>query len=117
MVIMGFTLFRIPRRYFASKRPFSRLQLLSLLIVLAIFVAMSRRASGYALEGERWPAGTVVTFQMGLGSAGRTLIDGNTSWNTAAAPALTAWDNVMARLQYTGNVASPPVSSGDRVNA
>jgi len=117
MTIMGFTLFRIPRRYSASKRPFPPWQLLSLLIVLAIFVAVSRRASGYALEGERWPAGTVVTFQMGLGSAGRTLIDGNTSWDTAAAPALTAWDNVMARLQYTGNVASPPVSSGDGVNA
>jgi len=117
MVIMGFTLFRVPRRYSASKRTFARLQLLSILIVWAIFLAVSRRASGYALEGQHWPAGTLVTFQMGLVSAGRTLIDGNTSWDTAAAPALTAWDNVMARLRYTGNVASPPVSSGDGVNA
>ncbi len=93
------------------------MQLLSILIVLIVVLAVSRRASGYALEGQHWPAGTVVTFQMGLGSAGRTLIDGNTSWDTAAAPALTAWDNVIARLQYTGNVASPPVSSGDGVNA
>src|SRR5207253_9625536 len=54
---------------------------------------------------------------MGLGSAGRTLIDGNTSWDSAAAPALAAWNNVMARLQYNGIVASPPVSSGDGVNA
>ncbi|PYK92490.1 MAG: hypothetical protein DME40_04740, partial [Verrucomicrobia bacterium] len=114
---MGFTLFRVPRRYSASKRAFARLQLLSILIVWAIFLVVSRRASGYALEGQHWPAGTLVTFQMGLGSAGRTLIDGNTSWDTAAAPALTAWDNVMARLRYTGNVASPPVSSGDGVNA
>ena len=117
MVIMGFTLFRIPRQFAASKRPVARLQLVSILVVLAIFVAVSRRASGYALEGERWPAGTVVTFKMGLGAAGRTLIDGNTSWDTAAAPALTAWDNVMARLQYSGTVTSPPVSSGDGVNA
>ena len=93
------------------------MQLLSILILLAIFVAVSRRANGYTLEGKAWPAGTVVTFQMGLGSAGRTLIDGNTSWDTAAAPALTAWDNVTARLQYKGNVANPPVSSGDGVNA
>ena len=78
---------------------------------------VARRANGYALEGSSWPAGTIVTFQMGLGSAGRTLIDGNTSWDTAAAPALAAWNNVMARLQYKGNVASPPVSSGDGVNA
>jgi hypothetical protein len=117
MVIMGFTLFRIPRKYSTRKRAFAPLQLLSILIVLIVVLAVSRRASGYALEGQHWPAGTFVTFQMGLGSAGRTLIDGNTSWDTAAAPALTAWDNVMARLQYTGNVASPPVSSGDGVNA
>ena len=117
MVIMGFTLFRIPRQYSAQKRTFAPLQLLSILIVLAIAVAVSRRANGYVLEGVRWPAGTVVTFKMGLGSAGRTLIDGNTSWDTAAAPALAAWDNVMARLQYNSNVATPPVSSGDGVNA
>jgi hypothetical protein len=117
MVIMGFTLFRIPRQYSIRKMVFAPLQLLSILIVFVVVLAVSRRASGYALEGQHWPAGTVVTFQMGLGSAGRTLIDGNTSWDTAAAPALPAWDNVMARLQYTGNVASPPVSSGDGVNA
>ena len=117
MVIMGFTLFRIPRRYSASKRIFAPLKLFSILIVLAVLAAVSRRANGYVLEGTRWPAGTVVTFQMGLGSAGRTLIDGNTSWDTAAAPALGAWNNVMARLRYTDTVTSPPVSSGDGVNA
>ncbi len=117
MVIMGFTLFRIPRRYSAPKRVFAPLQLFSILIVLAVLAAVSRRANGYVLEGTRWPAGTVVTFQMGLGPAGRTLIDGNTSWDTAAAPALGAWNNVMARLRYTDTVTSPPVSSGDGVNA
>ena len=117
MVIMGFTLFRIPRRYSVPKRVFAPLRLLSILIVLAVLAAVSRRANGYVLEGTRWPAGTVVTFQMGLGSAGRTLIDGNTSWDTAAAPALGAWNNVMARLRYTDTVTSPPVSSGDGVNA
>src|SRR6478752_4227324 len=114
MVIMGFTLFRLPRPY---PTPSRALQLLSILILLAVFALVARRANGYALEGSSWPAGTIVTFQMGLGSAGRTLIDGNTSWDTAAAPALAAWNNVMARLQYNGNIASPPVSSGDGVNA
>ncbi len=117
MVIMEFALFRVPRQCSAPKRAFARLQLVSILIVLAIFVAGSRRASGYALEGQHWPAGTVVTFQMGLGSAGRTLIDGNTSWDTAAAPALSAWNNVTARLRYNDTVTSPPLSSGDGVNA
>src|SRR5438874_11281964 len=117
MAIMGFTLFRLPRPYSTSKRVSAPLQLLSILIILAVLVAVSRRANGYALEGTKWPAGTVVTFQMGLGVAGRTLIDGNTSWDTAAAPALGAWNNVMARLRYTDTVTSPPVSSGDGVNA
>src|SRR5437899_1358904 len=117
MLIMGFTLFRLPRPYPIPRRAFALLQLLSILILLAVFALVARRANGYALEGSSWPAGTIVTFQMGLGSAGRTLIDGNTSWDSAAAPALAAWNKVMARLQYNGNVASPPVSSGDGVNA
>src|SRR5205085_10519474 len=117
MVIVGFTLFCVPRRYCVSKRAFARLQSLSILIVWGIFLAVSRRVSGYALEGQHWPAGTVVTFQMGLGSAGRTLIDGNTSWDIAAAPALGAWNNVMARLRYNDTLTNPPVSSGDGVNA
>jgi len=117
MLIMGFTLFRLPRPYPIPRRAFALLQLLSILILLAVFALVARRANGYALEGSSWPAGTIVTFQMGLGSAGRTLIDGNTSWDSAAAPALAAWNNVMARLQYNGNVASPRVSSGDGVNA
>src|SRR5438105_542393 len=117
MVIMGFTLFRVPRRYSTPNPAFAPLRLFSILIVLVIFAAVSRRASGYALEGQHWPAGTVVTFQMGFGSAGRTLIDGNTSWDAAAAPALSAWNNAMARLRYNDTVASPPVSSGDGVNA
>src|SRR5438093_12893207 len=117
MVIMGVTLLRLPRPYPTPRRAFAPLQLLSILILLAVFALVAPRANGYALEGSSWPAGTIVTFQMGLGSAGRTLIDGNTSWDSAAAPALSAWDKVMARLRYTGNVASPPVSSGDGVNA
>jgi hypothetical protein len=117
MTIMGFTLFRPPQRYFTPKRAFAPLQWFSILIVLAVLLATSRRANGYVLEGPKWPAGTVVTFQLGLGLAGRTLIDGNTSWDTAAAPALGAWNTVMARLQYTDTVTSPPVSSGDGVNA
>ena len=117
MLIMGFTLLRLPRPYPTPRTAFAPLQLLPILILLAVFALVARRANGYALEGSSWPAGTIVTFQMGLGSAGRTLIDGNTSWDSAATPALAAWNNVMARLQYNGNVASPRVSSGDGVNA
>ena len=117
MDIMGFTLFRIPRYYSPQQRSFASLQILSILIVLAITILLSHRAGGYVLEGVSWPSGSVVTFQMGLGSAGRTLIDGNTSWDVAASPGLTAWDNVVARLQYTSNVAGTSASSGDHINS
>ena len=87
-------------------------------IGFAAFFEFSSSATGYVLEGKTWPAGSVVTFQMGLGSAGRTLIDGNTSWDTAAAPAVNAWDNVMARLQFKANPgAGSAVSSLDGVNS
>src|SRR2546423_14306790 len=108
-VIMEFALFRVPRQCSAPKRAFARLQLVSILVVLAIFAAISRRASGYALEGQHWPAGTVVTFQMGLGSAGRTLIDSNTSWDNAAAAALSALDNVLASLRDKSTFHKTPV--------
>lgn len=114
---MGFTLFRIPRGCSPRQGSVASLQILSILIVLTIGILLSHRAEGYVLEGVSWPSGSVVTFKMGLGSAGRTLIDGNTSWDTAAAPALTAWDNVVARLDYTSNVASTSASSGDHVNS
>ncbi len=72
----------------------------------------------YSLEGKKWPVGSVATFQLGLGAAGRSLLDGNTSWDTAAAPAATVWDNVMGDLQFHVTPgAHPPVSSGDGVNA
>jgi matrixin len=114
---MEFTRFRIPRGCSPRQGSVASLQILSILIVLTIGVLLSHRAEGYVLEGVSWPTGSVVTFKMGLGSAGRTLIDGNTSWDTAAAPALTAWDNVVARLDYTSNVASTSASSGDHVNS
>jgi hypothetical protein len=83
--------------------------------VLAFSPSPTLRA--YVLEGASWPAGTTVTFQMALGSAGRTLSDGNTSWDVAAAPAPGVWDGVMQRLQFiTVTNPSAPVSSGDHVN-
>src|SRR5438067_7200635 len=115
---MGFTLFRIPRGCSHRHGSVASLQILSILIVLTVGILLSHHAEGYVLEGVSWPSGSVVTFQMGLGSAGRTLIDGNTSWDTAAAPALNAWDNVMARLQFNANPgASSATASGDGVNS
>ena len=59
-----------------------------------------------------------MTFQLGLGTAPQTLIDGNVSWNVAAAPAFSAWDQLLLRVQFVGVFnPSAPVSSVDGVNA
>jgi len=57
-------------------------------------------------------------MQLELGTPGRTLSDGNTSWNTAAAPALDMWNQVVGRMQF-GRVmnSTAAVASGDRVNS
>jgi Matrixin len=117
MDIMGLTPYRTPGGHSPPQRSFASLQILSILIYSAIAMFLSHRAEGYVLEGVNWSSGSVVTFQMSLGSAGRTLIDGNTSWDTAASPALSAWNNALARLSYKSNVASTSASSGDHVNS
>jgi hypothetical protein len=84
-------------------------------VATAALCASTTRA--YVDEGPSWPSGSNVTFQFALGSAGRTLIDGNTSWDTAAMPAPGAWNAIMRNLHFTGVLnASAPVSSGDGVN-
>lgn len=93
-------------------------QLLALGCSFLGLVAISVSSKGYTFEGPRWPAGSVVTFQMGLGNASHTLSDGNTSWNTAASPALTAWNQRVQRLRFVPVTNSAaPVAQGDRVNS
>ena len=85
---------------------------------MLVCLASGLPAMAYVLEGSSWPAGSVVTFRMGLGAAGRTLIDGNTSWDTAVAPGVNAWDSVVAQLQFRANTGgSSAAASGDNVNS
>jgi hypothetical protein len=86
-------------------------------IVVAL-VGFSAAAKAYVLEGKSWPPGTVLVLQLGLGSAGRTLQDGNTSWDDAVLPVVAMWNQKIGRVQVA-NVLNPaaPVSSGDRVNS
>jgi hypothetical protein len=68
-------------------------------------------------EGASWPNGSTVTFQFALGSAGRTLTDGNSSWDNAAMPAPSVWNSNVQGLQFFGVVnPNAPLSSGDGVN-
>jgi Matrixin len=86
-----------------------------LAILIAVFFAVDARA--YVEEGASWPDGSAVTFQFALGNAGRTLLDGNTSWDTAAMPAPSAWNSNMQGLRFVGVVnGNAPLSSGDHIN-
>src|SRR5438105_3224346 len=83
-------------------------------LILGLNVA---KVQAYVQEGPSWASGSTVTFQFALGSAGRTLADGNTSWDSAAMPAPTAWNANMGRMQFVSVVnASAPLSSGDGIN-
>jgi hypothetical protein len=65
--------------------------------VIAAAAFLTREISGHALEGPKWLSNPVM--RMSLGSAHRTLSDGNTTWNAAAAPALDMWNQVIRRIQ------------------
>ena len=52
-----------------------------------------------------------------LGSAGRTLLDGETSWDSVARKALFAWNPYLGTIQFAPATQSPGVGSdGDQVN-
>ena len=89
--------------------------------VCAITVAIasvSGVAHGYVLEGQSWPAGTVLVLQLGLGSAGKTLQDGNTSWDSAVLPVAGMWNQTFQRVRISNNVnPQAPVSNSDRLNS
>ena len=75
------------------------------------------QARAYILEGPSWPAGSTVTFQLGLGVATSTLLDGNLSWDVAAAPAFAVWDQSLDRVQFLHVIAANgAVKSGDGIN-
>jgi hypothetical protein len=93
------------------------MKLRSALLTAAILISvMGRNASGYALQNRAWPAG-IITLQMELGPLNKTLQDGSPSWNAAAAPAATAWNQQLGTVQLvTVMDSSLPVSSGDKIN-
>ena len=101
--------------YLRSKLPAMRRFVIAITLVLA---ALSATAHAYVLEGPRWPSGTVLVLQLGLGSANRTLQDGNTSWDTAVEPVAEMWNQSFGRVRIS-NVFNPqaPVSHSDRVNS
>src|SRR5438270_841844 len=106
-----------PVTFLASARRHALTSWLVGAVTFAFLSAAPRAAWAYVFEGASWPAGTIVVLRLGLGDVGRTLIDGNTSWNTAAAPALNVWDQDIQRAQLTSVLSTASVSSGDGVNS
>jgi hypothetical protein len=88
------------------------------LVIFGLVAAFTSIAYGYALEGPKWPNGSNPTVQLELGSAGRTLSDGTTSWNAAVSPAVDMWNQVIGNVQV-GRVmnSTASISQGDRLNS
>ena len=84
--------------------------------VAGLFAAPT--ADAYTLHGSRWPAGSEIMMQMGLGNSLLPLSDGNTSWNAAAAPALEMWNAKSERMKLRPVMnGSSAAYSGDRINS
>src|SRR5207249_1646879 len=73
---------------------------LAAIVTVGIGIFEPSKADAYTLEGPKWPNGSTVNMQLSLGNAGYTLSDGNTSWNSAVAPALDAWNGVIGGMQF-----------------
>src|ERR1041384_5299233 len=89
-------------------------------VTVAVFasIGIALSADAYVLEGQSWPAGAIVELQLSLGDPGRTLQDGTTSWDAAAAPAAMMWNEKMQRAHFTQVFnSSVSASSTDHLNS
>jgi Matrixin/Bacterial Ig domain len=90
-----------------------------MLLVLLGLASSPIVSSAYLLApttGASWPWGT-VKMVLELGSAGRTLSDGNVSWDEVAASALGDWNSVLPTIRFvTARASGPSVTSKDNVN-
>src|SRR5438067_2544625 len=100
------------------RRSTSRILRAAALGIALAFSGILTPAQAYVLEGKSWPTGSTVLMQLNLGSAGRTLQDGNTSWDDAVLPVAGMWNQTIQRLNVS-TIVNPavPVVSGDRINA
>ena len=87
-------------------------------VIVAAFMSLSIPARGYVLEGQSWPADTVLVWQLSLGNPILPLLDGSTSFNEAVVPAAHMWSSSVQRVQVTYVMDSTvPCSSGDNMNS
>jgi hypothetical protein len=90
---------------------------LALTIGASLLIFAVEQIIAYNLTGKSWPSGSTVTFELSLGNAGRTLLDGNVSWNVAAAPAFNLWNPSIQRVQFVNVINSSSASAHDGRNS
>ena len=69
-------------------------------VLICALAVLALPAHAYNLLGPRWKTSR-VTMHLQLGSAGGTLIDGNTSWDDVAEGALATWNTVLTNVQFS----------------
>ena len=85
-------------------------------LALLFAAACGRVLSSYVLIDDKWPDGT-VTMHLQLGTSGRALSDGSSSWGAAAESALGEWNGVVSRLQFNAvRDSSSAKGDGNGVN-
>jgi hypothetical protein len=88
---------------------------LGVLAVLAIVVAASPAARGYATLGSTWPDGT-ISMHLQL-TGGAALTDGSANYNASFASAMSTWNQSVARVQLAAaNPATTARGDGDQIN-
>ncbi len=72
-----------------------------LIIILGLAAGFARPAAhAYNATPEQWPDGA-INLVFALGPAGRTLQDGNTSWDAVAQSAANEWNQNLGLVQFT----------------
>jgi hypothetical protein len=97
-------------------------KLFCLFIAVGVFLlATSPRLNAYALEGQKWPNGSIV-MNLQLSSAVVAyptggLADGSPSWNAVAQAALGDWNQYLLNVQFTFNTTTLTPASPDHINS
>ena len=86
--------------------------------VSAAILGLATSVQGYVLEGQSWPADSVLVLQLSLGNPLLPLLDGSTSYNEAVAPAGNMWSSSVQRVHVNQVMDSGVAcSSGDNMNS
>jgi hypothetical protein len=117
MSLAGPLLHMLPKPFVSLIPGANRFKRVAAMVAVAL-MCVPAVTQGYVLEGKSWPTNTTITLQLSLGSAGRTLQDGNTSWDSAVLPVADMWNQTFQRVRIS-NVLNPGggASSGDHVNS